>query len=123
MRAARRNGAEILYESLLGLEPDGEALRSDLARVTLASDAEMQMAAKLLAPSPDVKKGLGIGVAKDVPRAVSLYQRSCRATPSESAEDIQKVWSRASTIWCWQTRLTIPIIGSTSCSYRSPSRR
>jgi len=33
---------------------------------------------------------LGVGVAKDVARAVSLYQRSCRATPSDSAEDIQK---------------------------------
>ena len=35
----------------------------DFARVTLASDAEMQMAAKLLIPSPDLKAGLGIGIA------------------------------------------------------------
>jgi len=39
---------------------------------------------------------LGVGVVKDVARAISLYQRSCRATPSESAEDVQKIWSRAS---------------------------
>src|ERR1019366_6114433 len=39
---------------------------------------------------------LGVGVPKDVARAKALYQRSCGATPSDSAEDIQKVWSRAS---------------------------
>jgi TPR repeat protein len=39
---------------------------------------------------------LGMGVPKDVPRAVSLYQRSCYATRSDSAEDIQRDWSRAS---------------------------
>lgn len=35
----------------------------DEARVTIASDAELQMAAKLLTPSPDLKKGIGIGIA------------------------------------------------------------
>lgn len=35
----------------------------DLARVTLASDAELRMAAKLIAPSPELKAGLGIGIA------------------------------------------------------------
>lgn len=39
---------------------------------------------------------LGMGVVKDAARARLLYQRSCDATPSGSAEDIQKVWSRAS---------------------------
>jgi len=39
---------------------------------------------------------LGMGVPKDVPRAVSLYQRSCYATRSDSAEDIQRDWSRTS---------------------------
>jgi hypothetical protein len=39
---------------------------------------------------------LGVGVVKDVPRAITLYQRSCGATPSGSAEDVQKIWSRAS---------------------------
>jgi TPR repeat protein len=39
---------------------------------------------------------LGVGVPKDIVRAKSLYQRSCYAAPSDSAEDIQKVWSRAS---------------------------
>jgi AhpD family alkylhydroperoxidase len=33
------------------------------ARITLASDAEMQTAAKLSQPQPDLKKGLGIGIA------------------------------------------------------------
>jgi uncharacterized peroxidase-related enzyme len=35
----------------------------DDARVTLASDAELQMAAQLAAPSPELKRGLGIGIA------------------------------------------------------------
>jgi TPR repeat protein len=39
---------------------------------------------------------MGIGVTKDIPRAVSLYQRSCNATRSDSAEDIQRDWSRVS---------------------------
>jgi TPR repeat protein len=39
---------------------------------------------------------LGMGVTKDIPRAVSLYQRSCSATRSDSAEDIQRDWSRVS---------------------------
>ena len=39
---------------------------------------------------------LGIGVSKDVARAKSLYERSCNATRSDAAEDIQKVWSNAS---------------------------
>ena len=39
---------------------------------------------------------LGMGVAKDAALAKMLYQRSCNAIPSDSAEDIQKVWSRAS---------------------------
>jgi uncharacterized peroxidase-related enzyme len=36
---------------------------NDTARVTLSSDAEMQMAAKLITPSPELKSGLGIGIA------------------------------------------------------------
>ena len=39
---------------------------------------------------------LGVGVGKDAARARSLYERSCYATRSDSAEDIQNVWSRAS---------------------------
>jgi len=38
---------------------------------------------------------LGIGVTKDIARARSLYERSCYATRSDAAEDIQKVWSNA----------------------------
>lgn len=43
--------------------PPTTTASDDTARVTLASDAELQMAAKLSAPSPDLKQGLGIGIA------------------------------------------------------------
>jgi AhpD family alkylhydroperoxidase len=39
------------------------APEENIARVTLASDAELQMAVKLAAPSPELKRGLGIGIA------------------------------------------------------------
>jgi uncharacterized protein len=39
---------------------------------------------------------LGIGVPKDVPRAITLYRKSCTAPLSDSADDIQRIWSRAS---------------------------
>lgn len=38
------------------------ALEEDVARVALATDAELQMAARLAPPSPEVKWGLGIGI-------------------------------------------------------------
>jgi TPR repeat protein len=39
---------------------------------------------------------LGWGVQKDLPRAKQLYEKSCYAQRSDSAEDIQRIWSRAS---------------------------
>lgn len=43
--------------------PKVAAESDDTARVTLASNAELQTAAKMITPSPEVKKGLGIGIA------------------------------------------------------------
>src|SRR5581483_11005598 len=39
---------------------------------------------------------LGWGVPKDLARAKQLYEKSCYTQRSDSAEDIQRVWSRAS---------------------------
>lgn len=39
---------------------------------------------------------LGWGVPKDLARAKQLYEKSCYTERSDSAEDIQRVWSRAS---------------------------
>jgi uncharacterized peroxidase-related enzyme len=43
--------------------PQRASESDDRARVTLATDAELQMAATLTTPSPDLKKSLGIGIA------------------------------------------------------------
>lgn len=43
--------------------PTHAARNEDEARISLASDAEMQMAARLQKPSPELKKGLGIAIA------------------------------------------------------------
>lgn len=43
--------------------PQATVQGEDTARVTLASNAEMQMAAKMMNPSLELKKGLGIGIA------------------------------------------------------------
>lgn len=59
-------GAGLPLESWVKEAPNAlpkQRAESELARITLASDAELQMAAGLATPSPDLKKGLGIGVA------------------------------------------------------------
>ena len=38
---------------------------------------------------------LGWGVARDLSKARTFYEKSCYAQRSDSAEDIQRVWSRA----------------------------
>ncbi|HEX4347154.1 MAG TPA: tetratricopeptide repeat protein [Vicinamibacterales bacterium] len=38
---------------------------------------------------------LGWGVSKDLVLAKTLYQKSCYAPRSDSAEDVQRIWSRA----------------------------
>ncbi|MDX1932973.1 MAG: carboxymuconolactone decarboxylase family protein [Capsulimonadales bacterium] len=61
-------GAGLTTEEWLHLPPDAvpapkPPALSNVARVSLASDDEMKMAAGLVNPSPDLKKGLGIGIA------------------------------------------------------------
>ena len=85
-------GAGLPLEAWVKEAPDAlpkEETREDkAARITLASDAEMETGAKLLTPSPDLKKGLGIGIANsqrammrvpDIGEAWWGYMRTSRA--------------------------------------------
>ena len=85
-------GAGLPLEAWVKEAPDAlpkEGSREDsAARITLASDAEMETGAKLLTPSPDLKKGLGIGIANsqrammrvpDIGEAWWSYMRTARA--------------------------------------------
>ena len=71
-----------------------------------AADKDLSRAAKLFERACDLNAPacasiasmyeLGWGVLKDLAKAKTLYEKSCYAQRSDAAEDIQRVWSRAS---------------------------
>lgn len=84
-------GAGLPLESWLkepmNASPSPQKEHDDLARVTIASDEELQMGTKLLNPAPELKRGLGIGIANsqramlrvpDIGEAWWSYMRSTR---------------------------------------------